>query len=146
MVDRKDIGSWLQGPPSSGATQDWPGQRLGLPEKGPGSVARFGRRFAAIVADWLICYAIAGWVFPGTQWGTLVIFALENILLVGTLGFTIGHRLFGMKVERMGGGYAGPIKAVIRTVLLCLLVPAFIWDSDQRGVHDKAAQTILRRM
>ena len=47
------IGSWLSGPePDSGspdqAPNDYPGQRLGLPQTGPGSLARMGRRFAAL--------------------------------------------------------------------------------------------------
>jgi hypothetical protein len=33
----------------------------------------------------------------------------------------------------------------VRTVLLCLLIPAFITDRDQRGLHDRAAGTVLVR-
>jgi hypothetical protein len=52
-----EIGSWLSGPEptqSPGVDQqpnDYPGQRLGLPESGPGSIARFGRRIAALMID-----------------------------------------------------------------------------------------------
>jgi len=34
---------------------------------------------------------------------------------------------------------------VIRTVLLCLFIPAVIWDRDQRGMHDRLAGTVLVR-
>jgi hypothetical protein len=37
------------------------------------------------------------------------------------------------------------LQVAVRTVLLCLAVPALIWDRDQRGLHDKAAQTVLVR-
>ena len=59
MVDRKDIGSWLSGPDTSGISK-YPGERLGLPESGPGSIARAGRRIAAICIDWGIALLISG--------------------------------------------------------------------------------------
>jgi hypothetical protein len=34
----------------------------------------------------------------------------------------------------------------VRTVLLCLAIPAFIWDRDQRGLHDRVAGTMLVRV
>ena len=37
-----------------------PGRRLGWPESGPGSLARGGRRFVALLLDWLIGYGLAG--------------------------------------------------------------------------------------
>ncbi|HET7304907.1 MAG TPA: RDD family protein [Segeticoccus sp.] len=130
----------------------YPGQRLGMPEHGRGSVARLGRRVAALVIDWLLCELIA-FAFlgfrPGSgtgSWIPLVVFAVENLLLVGTWGSTVGHRLLGMRVIRMDGLPAGPVPGLVRTVLLCLLVPALIWDRDNRGLHDKAAGTVLIRL
>jgi uncharacterized RDD family membrane protein YckC len=79
------------------------------------------------------------------------VFAIEQILLIGTLGYSIGHRIVGIHVVRLGGGPAGPIPAgpipaVVRTLLLCLVIPAVIFDADQRGLHDKAVNTVLVRM
>jgi hypothetical protein len=31
----------------------WPGERLGLPAEGPRSIARLGRRVAALFIDWM---------------------------------------------------------------------------------------------
>ena len=56
-----------------------------------------------------------------------------------------GHRLFGMRLVRLGGGWAGVWRPVVRTILLILVIPAVIWDPDQRGLHDKAAGTVLVR-
>ncbi len=50
-MERKDFGSWLEGPPQL-SNQEWPGKRLGRPESGPGSVARIGRRVGALFIDW----------------------------------------------------------------------------------------------
>jgi uncharacterized RDD family membrane protein YckC len=68
-----------------------------------------------------------------------------NLLLVGTLGCTIGHRLLGIRVVRLGGAAAGPLHALIRTILLAVVIPAVIWDRDTRGLHDKIAGTVTVR-
>ncbi|HEY9354790.1 MAG TPA: RDD family protein [Arthrobacter sp.] len=144
MVDRKDIGSWLSGPDTSGISK-YPGERLGLPESGPGSIARAGRRIVAIMLDWGIALLISNLVFGGDSWANLAVFAAEQMLLVGTLGYSIGHRLVGIHVVRLGGAPAGPLAAVVRAVLLCLVIPAVIFDPDHRGLHDKAMNTVLVR-
>ncbi|MDQ0679058.1 putative RDD family membrane protein YckC [Arthrobacter pascens] len=144
MVDRKDIGSWLTGPDTSGISK-YPGERLGLPEAGPGSIARAGRRIVAIVIDWGIALLISNFAFAGDSWGTLAIFAVEQILLVGTLGYSIGHRIAGIHVVKLGGGTAGPLAGLVRALLLCLVIPAVIFDPDQRGLHDRAMDTVLIR-
>ncbi|MDQ0118578.1 putative RDD family membrane protein YckC [Pseudarthrobacter defluvii] len=144
MVDRKDIGSWLTGPDTSG-TSKYPGERLGLPESGPGSIARAGRRIVAIMIDWGIALLISNFAFGGDPWATLAVFAIEQTLLVGTLGYSIGHRIMGIAVIKPGGGTPGPLAGLVRAVLLCLVIPAVIFDPDQRGLHDKAMNTLLIR-
>ena len=154
MVDREDIGSWLQGPASRNPNAQPPGARLGLPVEGPGSVARAGRRVLAIVIDYTLCLFIAtlfGFQFAGHNPGArglipLAVFFVENLLLVGTIGSTIGHRILGLRVQRLGGGLPGPSRAAVRSFLLCLGVPALIWDRDQRGLHDRVAGTVLLRL
>lgn len=144
MVDRRDIGSWLSGPDTSGISK-YPGERLGLPESGPGSIARAGRRIVAIIIDWTLALLINNFLFSGDSWATLAVFAAEQALLIGTLGYSIGHRAMGIHVIRLGGGPAGPVAALVRTLLLCLVIPAVIFDPDQRGLHDKAMKTVLIR-
>ena len=123
-----------------------------MPERGAGSIARFGRRLAAILVDWLICDVIAFGLMHYRLGGggngpfkPLAVFVVMNLLLVGTLGSTMGHRLLGLRVVRPGGGVAGPLAALIRTLLLAAVIPALIWDRDTRGFHDKLAGTILVR-
>ena len=36
-------------------------------------------------------------------------------------------------------------RPIVRSVLLALVIPAVIWDADQRGLHDKAVGTVLVR-
>ena len=157
MIDRKDVTSWLQGPGGVGTdSSGYPGQRLGMPAGGPGALARFGRRLVAVMIDWMICTVI-GVGFFGAVWGrpaeslaqTFIVpavFAVENILLIGTAGFTIGHRLLGIRVVRLQGASVGLLLASLRTLLLVLVIPALIWDMDTRGLHDKLAGTVLVRI
>lgn len=145
MIQRRDIGSWLEGTPDNSG-QQWPGQRLGRPKAGPGAIARPGRRLAALLIDWLLCYLIAAGLFDGNQWAILGTFAVEQMLLIATLGYSVGHRFLGIQVRNLDGGPASPLAAVVRTLLLCLLIPAVVFDADQRGLHDRAMGTVLVRM
>lgn len=125
----------------------WPGERLGLPEQGPRSVARVGRRLAAIIIDWALAWAIC-LPFPELNRSnvlTLAVFALMQILFIPTIGGSIGHRLLGMRVVSIAGGWIGFLRPVVRTLLLVLVIPVLVWDSDQRGFHDKIAGTVLIR-
>jgi uncharacterized RDD family membrane protein YckC len=76
---------------------------------------------------------------------TLVVFAVVQILFIPTIGGSPGHRILGMRVVQVNGAWVGLWRPVVRTVLLALVIPAVIWDPDQRGLHDKAAGTALIR-
>lgn len=124
-----------------------------MPERGPGALAPFGRRVVAVLVDWFVCNVIAAGLMHYRlgegglgPFKPLAVFVLMNLLLVGTLGSTLGHRLLGLRVVRLGGGSAGPLLAAIRTVLLAVVIPAVIWDRDTRGFHDKIAGTVLVRI
>jgi hypothetical protein len=124
---------------------NWPGKAFGLPPSGPRSVARFGRRLAAIAVDWALA-TIAGYLFfAGERFAPLIIFAVLQYAFIVTLSGSIGHLLLGMRVVPVVPAWIGVWRPLVRTVLLCLLIPAFIWDKDQRGLHDQLAGTVLVR-
>ncbi|WP_436774000.1 RDD family protein, partial [Yinghuangia sp. YIM S09857] len=128
------------------------GKRLGLPEEGSNSLAPTGRRLLALVIDWMLCYVIA-FAFigrgdlnaTGTNMGTLAVFAAENLLLVSTLGYTVGKRFMGLRVVSVTRDHLTPLAVVVRTLLLCLVLPAAVYDRDGRGFHDKAVGTAVVR-
>ncbi|HXR44792.1 MAG TPA: RDD family protein, partial [Pseudolysinimonas sp.] len=129
----------------------WPGERLGLPEAGPRSIARFGRRLAAIAIDWAVAYGLA-WLFFRDAHGTvdgliiLAVFAVLTILFLLVLNGSLGQIILRMRVVPARGGYLGLWRPFVRTILLCLVIPAVVFDRDQRGLHDRAAGTILVRV
>ena len=145
-VERQDVASWLQGPARRPAEAgSYAGSRLGLPEHGRGAIAGFPRRLGALVIDWLACVLIAS-AFTRDPLLPLGIFALENLLLVSTLGSTFGMRLTGLGVlDLKGRRLLPPGRVALRTLLLCLLVPAVVWDRDGRGLHDRAARSAVVR-
>jgi uncharacterized RDD family membrane protein YckC len=135
-------------PRASGTAEAYPGARLGRPADGPRSLASVGRRLVAIAVDWVLCLLIAGWLLRHTglgQFGPLLVLFVENVLLVGTAGATVGHRLLGIHVETVPGAAPGLRRALVRSLLLCLAVPPLVWDADHRGLHDRAAGTLVAR-
>ncbi|MFJ3923833.1 RDD family protein [Streptomyces sp. NPDC090022] len=155
MDNREAIGSWLSGPRAAveqmGVDLGYPGQRLGLPQAGPGSAARFGRRLGGVAIDWMGCQLIAfglitdrDWVAAG-NWALPLFLALA-LLTVGTVGFTPGKRIVGLRVIAEDGGRLGFFRALLRTVLLGLVIPALVWDRDGRGLHDRLARAVQVRI
>ena len=123
----------------------YPGQELGLPQRGPGSVSSTSRRIAALFIDWLLCTAIAFWLTHSQLW-TIVVFAIEACLLTALGGSTLGKRLLGIRTIRVGGGPVGFGWALLRTAILLTVVLPLLTDQDLRGLHDRAANTIVVRI
>jgi len=124
--------------------QSFPGERLGRPPSGSGSIARLGRRVGALFIDYGAAYLISGF-FAWDPLAILAIFALIQIAFLPTIQGSPGHRILGLRVVRVDGSWVGLWRPLIRTALLILVIPAVIWDADQRGLHDKAAGTVLIR-
>jgi uncharacterized RDD family membrane protein YckC len=60
-------------------------------------------------------------------------------------GHSFGQRVVGIAVRRLDGEPVGFSRAAIRTILLIAVVPVFFVDRDGRGLHDRAAGTVLVR-
>ena len=151
--------TWLSGLAAAGvdrhAQGSWPGRRYGLPADGEGAVATTGSRVAALFVDLLLGALIGGLInsllvepdFLQRTLSTNGAFALQVILLQALTGQSIGMRLVGIRVARLGALDAPPglLPATIRTALIFLVLPAVLLDRDGRGLHDKAAGTIVLR-
>jgi uncharacterized RDD family membrane protein YckC len=124
--------------PATGAPQlsSYPGEKYGLPEDGPAG---------ALFIDWILCTLIATALLHSQYW-TLAIFGAETYILMVLTGTTIGKRVLGMRVARLDGKPVGLGWGLVRTILLLAVVPPLVIDRDRRGLHDKAANTIVVRM
>lgn len=147
------------------------GNRLGLPEEGPGSVPGVVRRLVGLALDWAVASLLvwgainAGLIGGGlaaaaasggdqealaltnfTTLSTLVVFAAMSILLLTLFGTTIGRRIVGVGITATGErSWPWFVSMAVRTLLLCLVIPAVVYDRDTRGLHDRAAGTIATR-
>ena len=122
----REISSWLSGPePAADGPEDsYPGQRLGLPESGPGSLARTGRRLVALCVDWLICYGLAALLMSlglisaaMLSTAVLVVWFLLGAVSVRLFGFTPGQYALGLLVVPVDGRlHTGFGRALVRGV------------------------------
>jgi len=154
----REIGSWLSGPSSESgspgqAPNEYPGQRLGLPQSGPRSLARMGRRIAALCVDWLIAYGLAALAMsfglvsmPWLQWAILGIWFVLGAVSVRLFGFTPGQYALGLIVVPVDGRqHVGFGRAVVRGLLIAVVIPPLITDADMRGLQDKVTNTAVVR-
>ena len=151
----REIGSWLSGPEpvEPGEMAGWPGQELGLPESGPGSLARTGRRFVALLIDWLIAYGLGA---LGMSLGIVSISTLSTVVLaiwfvlgvlsVRLFGFTPGQYALGLMVVSIDNRrHVGSGRAIGRGLLLSLVIPGLFTDADGRGLQDRLTATAVVR-
>jgi hypothetical protein len=155
----RTLGSWLTGPePSESGSpdqgpNDYPGQRLGLPKTGPRSLARMGRRIAALFVDWLVAYGLAalamtvGLVSMATlSTAVLVIWMVIGAVSVRLFAFTPGQFALGLVVVPVDGRlHVGFGRALVRVLLIALVIPPLITDSELRGVQDRLTNTAVVR-
>ncbi len=115
-----------------------------MPDTEPPSL---GRRLAALFIDWIVA-AMAASLFTGVSYppadireNTIIIafFIGQVSILTGLLGFSIGKRVMGLRVENPNGRPIGLPRALLRSVLLSLVIPAILLTDDKRGLHDLAA-------
>jgi hypothetical protein len=129
----------------------YPGETLGVPKNGPGSLASMGRRLAALMVDWLIAYGLAALamafgLFSERVLSTavLVIWLVLGVVALRLFGFTPGQLALGLRVvaldERLGLG-----RVAVRGILVALVIPALFTDWDGRGIQDRLTNTAVVR-
>jgi uncharacterized RDD family membrane protein YckC len=134
--------------PAQRPRQRYRGERLGLPASGPGSLATTGRRALAFLIDALASALVAA-LFVRQQDLSGVAAHLPgswslHVLGLVLVGRTLGMYLTGLRVIRVDRRVAvGPIRAVARTALLILFIPALVADADFRGLHDRLTATAV---
>jgi len=114
----------------------------------------FGRRFAALMVDWLAAYFIVAASAGGIgQMGSnrsltvLALFFAQISILSWLQGATLGQRLLGIKIVRFSdGGRITALQALIRSALLITVIFAITFDENGRGMHERLSQSVLTRV
>jgi uncharacterized RDD family membrane protein YckC len=138
---------------TTGSRSAYPGEGLGLPERGPGSLAPMGRRLVALLIDWLISYGLAGLTLGlGLYYermlatAVLVIWFLLGLVAVRLFSFTPGQLALGLQVAAVDGRLPiGIGRVALRGLLLAMVIPALLTDADGRGIHDRLTGTAVVR-
>lgn len=131
--------------------EEYPGQELGLPQSGRGSLASWWSRITALVLDWAISMGLAVLIFgtevlTGNDWRSFMIlavfFVLGSAMTFLTSG-TIGQLLTRVAVVRLDNQHVGLLRAVARTFLICLVIPPLVIGVHRRGLHDLVCGTVV---
>ena len=133
------------------AEQLYPGQRLGFPEHGRGSLATWGQRLTALVLDWAISMGLAtlitwGAVLNGIgpeRFGIMVVFFLEKSVFTALTGSSLGQTIVGIGVTRIDGSAIPWWAAVVRTAMICLVIPAGVIGEDRRSLNDMMLRAVV---
>ena len=102
--------------------ETYPGQSLGLPAKGPGSLARWGSRLGALV---------------------LAVYFVQKAVLTALTGSSFGQLISRIGVTRVDGTPIGALRAIARSAMVCLVVPAVVIGPDRRGINDLLLGTVV---
>jgi uncharacterized RDD family membrane protein YckC len=116
-----------------------PGDKPPAPEASP------GRRFLAILIDWLMCRSIIVLLgsnsYTENQFSTLILFYLEVAFFTYVLQASAGQRIMGiMVVDAFDDSRVGLNRILIRTLLVCLVLPA-VWTKNSVPLHNLFTRT-----
>ena len=138
-------------PDTASANEAYPGQRLGLPREGRGSLASWRARVGALIIDWAACMVVAvGFFGTGVltgggwrAWMILTLYFVESTVLSWLAGGSFGQLLSRIAVVRLAAQPLGLPRALLRAFLVSLALPALIISTDRRGLQDLAAGTVV---
>lgn len=118
-----------------------------------GEVASLGRRAMALVVDWVASLLVVTVVYADFRTGAagssllpLAVFYGEVVILTWLIGASFGQRILGLRVERTDGSRLSLPRVALRTALICLVIPAVVYDSEGRGLHDRAVDSVVVRV
>jgi uncharacterized RDD family membrane protein YckC len=144
VIERKDLGSWMEGAP--GEPDYVKGADIGLPADGPGSVAPFWRRPLSLLIDWTLCLVVSALLLNSDALANLVLFVTVNLLFLSIFGATPGQFALRVRVLPVRGRTPMLLRAVARTGAMLLLLPACVWNKDGQPLHDVVAGTATVRV
>ncbi len=107
----------------------------------------------ALFVDWIASMLVAGAVVgPGVvsshgweAWAPMLVFLLEATVLTALAGGSFGQLVLRVAVVRLDRTPVTLLVALLRTLLICLVVPPVIYNRDRRGLHDLVAGTVTVR-
>lgn len=133
--------------------ETYPGQTLGLPETGRGSLASWRARVAALLVDWgtsmilaVLAFGVGvlregGW----RAWMILAVFFVQTSVLTALTGASFGQILARIAIIRLDGQPLGWWRAILRAAMICLVIPTIVIGAERRGLNDLVLGTVVVR-
>jgi uncharacterized RDD family membrane protein YckC len=137
--------------PSRSEDARYPGESLGLPVEGRGSLASWRARFTALILDWAASMAVAVGLFGSgvltgsgwRAWMILTVFFVETAVLSALTGGTFGQLVTRIAIARLDRKPLGLLRGIARAALVSLALPALVIGAERRGLHDLAVGTVV---
>ena len=102
------------------------------------------RKAQAITIDWIGSLFVAGLLLD-KSW-TLLFFFFQVAILTALTGASAGQRLRGIRIIDVNTlQNIAPLDALLRTFLICLVIPAVVQNKEGRGLHDLATKSAAVR-
>lgn len=108
-------------------------------------MAGLGWRLLALFIDNALSQLIARALTLQGIVAPFLIFAAEIVLFTWLVGGSAGQRLLRLRVVSLTKARLTLLDVLVRTILMLLVVPAVIYDRDQRGLHDRAVGSVVVR-
>lgn len=132
---------------------EYPGQSIGLPESGRGSLATWRARIAALLVDWAASMVVAVFAFGvgvlrdggWRAWMVLAVFFVQKAILTALVGGSFGQILARVSIVRLDGEPLGWWRAIARTAMVCVVLPAVVIGAERRGLDDLVLGTAAVR-
>ncbi|MFI7521980.1 RDD family protein [Micromonospora globbae] len=105
-----------------------------------------GRRFGALLIDWILCLLLSRIFADPVRdgWAPVLVLILEYGFFIGLFAQTPGMYITRIRcVHWLDGGRIGVLRGLLRGLLLALVVPALVMDTHRRGLHDRAAHSVI---
>jgi uncharacterized RDD family membrane protein YckC len=116
------------------------------PDQAAPEPVSLARRFVALLIDWVLCLLISSFFGDPRRdsWIPLVVLVVEYAFFIGLFAQTPGMFVRSIRcVSVTTGGPIGVPRATLRGILLCLVIPAVLMDSDRRGLHDRLTGSVI---
>lgn len=109
------------------------------------------QRVGALFVDWLASTLVVMLFIGAAGWSenqaagiyTMGVFILESTVLTALVGGSFGKLALRLRVVRHDGS-GRPVSilmALLRSVMVCLVIPPLVFRPDGRGLHDMVAGT-----
>ncbi len=129
----------------------YPGESLGLPQAGRGSLASWLARVGAMIGDWaasmVVAIALFGMdVMTGSGWKSsmiLAVYFVQASLLTIFAGGSFGQLIARIGIVRVDGSPLGWWRPIVRTALKCLVIPALVVGAERRAITDLVLGTVV---